>query len=80
MPQPERRLLPDVGDRDQVRDLPHDREQVVLAALLEHLLELERRVEVVFDSVLAAAGHDDDPFDAGGLRFFDHVLDERAVD
>ena len=67
-------------DRHQVGDLPHDREEVVLAALLEHGLELEGGVEVVFDRVLAAPGDDDDPLDPRGLRLLDDVLDEGTVD
>ena len=80
VPEAERGLLPDVGDRDQVRDLAHLAEQVVFAPLLEHPLELEGSVEVVLDRVLAAAGDDDDPLDPGGAGLLDDVLDQRPVD
>ena len=35
-------------------------EQIGFLALLEHLLEFVTHVEVIFDRLLAAAGHDDD--------------------
>ena len=78
--EPEGLLLPDVRDRHQLGDLPDLAEEVFLAALLQHRLELRRRVEVVFDGVLAAPRHDHDPLDAGVARFLDDVLDERPVD
>ena len=51
--EPQRLLLADVGDRHQLRDLADLLEQVVLALLLEHPLQLEGGVEVVLDRVLA---------------------------
>ena len=73
-------LLAHVGDRDDLGDLAHLLEQAVLALLLEHVLELEGRVEVVLDRVLAAARDDDDPLDAGVPRLLDDVLDQWPVD
>ena len=51
----------------------------VLALLLEHPLELEGRVEVVLDRVLAAPRDDDDALDPGVPGFLDDVLDEGPV-
>ena len=72
-------LLPHVRQRDELGDLPDLVEQRLLALLGEHLLELEGRVEVVLDGVLAAARDDDDALDAGVAGFLDDVLDERPV-
>jgi len=52
--------MSDVRDVDQVRDLSHFFEELVLASRLEKGLELDRDVEVIFDGVLAAAGDEDD--------------------
>ena len=53
---------------------------VVLARLLEVVLELEVAVEVVLDGALAATGDDEDVVDAGAHGLLDHVLDGRLVD
>jgi xanthine dehydrogenase accessory factor len=73
-------FLPDVDDFEEIRDLPNQSEQILLAAVLEHSFELEGYVEVVFDGILAPAGDQDDLLDAGGLGFLDDVLNERLVD
>ena len=80
MAEAERLALPDVGEVDHVRDLADLVELFALAARLEKRLELHRDVEVIFDRVLAAAGHQDDVVDAGGDRLLDAVLDDRLVD
>ena len=51
-----------------------------LAALGEHLLELELAVEMVLDDALVAAGDEDEMLDAGLARLVDHMLDQRPVD
>src|SRR5207247_9061456 len=65
---------------DHVRDLADLGELIALAAGLEERLELDRHIEVIFDGVLAAAGHEDDVVDARRHRFLDAVLDDRLVD
>jgi hypothetical protein len=72
-------LLPHVRQRDELGDLLDLVEQRFLALFGEHLLELEGRVEVVLDGVLAAARDDDDALDAGVAGFLDDVLDEGPV-
>src|SRR5262249_12114768 len=51
-----------------------------LPALLQVELELHRRVEVVLDGALAAAGHEVDAVEPGGYRLLDDVLDHGLVD
>ena len=80
VPEAERLALPDVGEVDQVGDLPDLGEQLRLAARLEKGLELDRHVEVILDGVLAAAGDEDDVVDARRHGLFDAVLDDRLVD
>ena len=80
MPQAQRGLLADVGNPGEIRDRPHFFEQVGLAPLFEHPFQLEGRVEMVLDRVLAPSGHDDDALQPGGAGLLDDVLDERAVD
>ena len=53
---------------------------VRLATVVQVVLELEGRVEVILDRALAAAGHDDDLRQTRGDRFFHDVLDHRLVD
>ena len=43
------------------------------------MLQLKRHVEMIFDSVLAAAGDDRDIANAGLNRLLDDVLDQRLV-
>ncbi len=76
----ERLLLAHVRDGDHLRDLADLGEEVLLAALLQHRLELEGRVEVILDRVLPAAGDDHDPLDPGVPRLLDDVLDQGPVD
>ena len=76
----ERLALAHVGEVDQVRDLADLVELLALAARLEKRLELDRDVEVIFDRVLAAAGHQDDVVDARRDRLLDAVLNDRLVD
>ena len=60
-------------------DAAHHVEQVLLVRLLQGVLELEGHVEVVFDRALVAAGDEDHLAHAGGVGFFDRVLDQRLV-
>ena len=78
--EPERVALADVVDVGELGDVLHLLEQVVLALLLEVVLELEVAVEVVLDRALAAAGDDEDVGEPGPHRLLDHVLDRRLVD
>ncbi len=80
MPQPERRLLAHVGNPGEIGDRTHLSEQIGLAPLFEHPFQLEGRVEMVLDGVLAPAGHDDDALQPRGPGLLDDVLDERPVD
>src|SRR5204862_3075179 len=79
MPQTERLALPHVGEVDHVRDLADLRELLALAARLEVRLELNGDVEMILDSVLAAAGDENDVVGTGCHRLFDAVLDDRLV-
>ena len=76
----ERFALTHVREVDQVRDLADLVEQFVLATRFQERLELNRTIEVIFDRVLATAGHQDDVVNAGRHRFLDAVLDDRFVD
>jgi hypothetical protein len=81
MPQAQRLLLAGVGGpagrgQPAIDGLELGR----LAALLEGALELVGAVEMVLDGRLAAAGDEDELLDAGCLRLFDGVLDQRLVD
>ena len=53
----ERFALAHVAHIDQVRDLADLFELIELAAAFQKRLELGRHIEVIFDRVLAAAGH-----------------------
>jgi len=56
----ERLLLSHVGDGGHLRDGLDLGQLFDLAAILEVVLELEGRVEVILDGALVAPGHEDD--------------------
>ena len=60
MAETERFLLADIGNVDHVRDLAHFAKLIRLSPRLKHLFELKGNVEVIFNRVFAAAGHDRD--------------------
>ena len=73
-------FLPDIRHIDQIGNLPHDLQQILLLSRIEQILQLETDVEVVFNGRLAASGDYDDVPDPGVNRLFDPVLDDRLVD
>src|SRR5262245_520162 len=78
--QAERLALAQVRDRGQLGDGLDLGQLVRLAAIVQEVLELEVRVEVILDRALAATGHDDDLRETRGHRLLDDVLDHRLVD
>ena len=58
--EPERLSLADIRHRGELRDGLDLGQLVRLATVVQVVLELEGRVEVILDRALAAAGHDDD--------------------
>ncbi len=52
----------------------------ILVSLTKGMLKLELDVEIVFDDMLAAAGHEHEMLDACLHRLIDDVLDNRLVD
>src|SRR5262249_36698874 len=78
--QAERLALAHVRDRGQLGDGLDLGQLVRLAAIVQEVLELEVRVEVILDRALAATGHDDDLRETRGHRLLDDVLDHRLVD
>src|SRR2546423_3786379 len=73
-------VLADEVEVGELGECLHLLQEVVLALLLEHRLQLGLAVEVVLDRSFAAAVHHEDVADAGADRLFDDVLDGRAVD
>ncbi len=55
-------------------------DHLMVAAVDQHLLQFRRFVEMIFDAVLAAAGDENDLFDAGVHRLLHDVLDRRNID
>src|ERR1051325_8545544 len=57
--EPERALLAGIGDPAGCRDNGLELvQEIVLAALAERRFELGRRIEMIFDGILGAAGHE----------------------
>ena len=79
MSQTERLLLANVADRGQLGDGLDLGELLGLAAVVQVVLELEGRVEVILDRPLVAAGHDDQLAESGGDGLLHHVLDRKSV-
>ena len=52
---------------------------IFLALFLEKAFERRRQIEMIFDGVLALAGHNDDVLDARRHALLGHVLDEWLV-
>ncbi len=79
--QAERRRLADVDARGvRGQHAAQLVEQVALALLLEHGLQLLVGIEVILDRALGGAGDEHQAPRAGGKRLLDRVLDERLVD
>ena len=76
---PEGLLLPDVRHGGELGDGPDLGQLLCLAAILQVVLELEGRVEVILDGALVPAGDEDDLLEARGHRFLHHVLDGGLV-
>src|SRR5680860_1192471 len=76
----ERLALADERERGELGDGPDLRQLLLLALLLELLLELGQEVEVVLDRLLGPPRDDADVVDPGGDRLLDHILDRRLVD
>ena len=51
-----------------------------LALPSQDVLELVDAIEVILEDALAAAGDEDELFDAGGARLLERILNERPVD
>ena len=80
VPEAERIALADVVDVGEVGRELHFLQEVVLARVVEEVLELEVAVEVVLDRALVAAGDDQDVGEPGLHGLFDDVLDRGLVD
>ena len=78
--QTERLFLPNIGDVDHVGNRAHGREQILLVAAFEEMLELKANVEVILNGALATSGNDDDVLDAGVFGFLNTILDQGLVD
>src|SRR3546814_1069923 len=76
---PERLLLPHDGDVAR-RGAGAVERGKRLAAPCHRFLKLERVIEMILDQALAAAGHEDELFDARLAGLVDGILDERPVD
>ena len=61
-------------------DAAHNVKKFRLTRLFEGYFQLERHVKVVLDGALVAAGDEDHLANAGGVRLFDRVLNQRFVD
>src|SRR6266446_5974068 len=73
-------LLAHVGDGGHLRDGLDLGQLLELAPILQVVLELEGRVEVILDGALVAARDEDDLVEPGGYRLLHHVLDGGLVD
>src|SRR6185503_7684876 len=72
-------LLAHVGDRRQLGDRLDLGQLLRLPAVVQVVLELEGRVEVILDRPLVAPGDEDDLLEPGGHRLLHHVLDGGLV-
>src|SRR5438552_4382369 len=81
MAEPERALLAGIGDPAGCRDDSVELvQEIVLAPLAERHFKLGGGIEMVFDGVLRAAGHEIAFLNAGGRCFLERVLDQRLID
>ena len=73
-------FLAGVADLDHVADAADKFRLILFAFFFEEALQKRRVIEVIFDGILALAGHDDDVFDAGSHAFFGDILNLRLID
>ena len=78
--QTQRLFLPDIGDVDQIRNLPDDLKKIFFPPRFKQVLQFETDVEMVLNRGLAAARDNNYVPDSGMERFFDSVLNDRFVD
>ena len=76
----ERFLLPRVAELQHVADFSNHLGLVFLPFFLQKALERGRRIEMIFDGILAFAGDDDDVLDSRRDALFRDVLNLRLVD
>ncbi len=68
-------LLPRIAEVHHVADVVHHFGKFGLSLAFQETFQFRRRIEMVFDGVLATAGDDDNVFDPGSDAFLDDVLD-----
>ena len=79
MSQPEWFLLPCVAEVHHIPNVMYQFGEVGLALAFKKTFQLRRRIEMVFDRVLAPARDDDDVVDPGSDAFLDHVLNQWLI-
>src|SRR6266568_1077325 len=77
---PERFLLPRVAELQHVADFSNQLGLIFFPFLFQKALERRRRIEMIFDGILAFAGDDNDVLDSRRDAFFRDVLNLRLVD
>src|SRR5207245_7125688 len=76
----ERLLLPRVAELQHVADFSNHLGLVFLPFFLQKALERGRRIEMIFDGILAFAGDDNDVLDSRRDALFRDILNLRLVD
>src|SRR4029079_16491887 len=79
MSQAEWFLLSGVAEVHHVANIVHQFGEIGFALLLQKTFQLRRRIEVVLNGILAAAGNHNNVVDTRSHAFFDHVLYEWLV-
>src|SRR6266581_2907937 len=77
---PERFLLPRVAELQHVADFSNHLGLVFLSFFLQKSFERRRRIEMIFDGILAFAGDDNDVLDSRRDALFCDILNLRLVD
>src|SRR5437773_3343004 len=77
---PERFLLPRVAELQHVADFSNHLGLIFFPFLFQKTLERRRRIEMIFDGILAFAGDDNDVLDSRRDALFGDVLNLRLVD
>ena len=80
MTKSQRFFLPDRHDLGHFGNTSKHLDHFWLAAIGEHLLQLGRVIEMIFDAILATAGDEDDLLDTRIHRFLHDVLNRWDID
>src|SRR6202041_1880861 len=79
VPQPQRFILPRVAEMQSAADFAYHLRLLRFSFRFQKTFELRRKIEMIFDGILAASGDENNVLDSGSNAFFHRVLNQRLI-